>query len=197
MDIVVMDTNEKILEATIEIIKKKGLKAATTRAIAVNAGVNEVTIFRNFGSKKGIIKALIEKCSYAPAFSKVLKERVVWDLEKDLYMLAKQYHQIANKNHDLIVIMISLMGTGHFPELQREIVNIPRQLKGDLHDYFTIMREKGKIIDTNIEAQVMNFIGANFGLFFTRSLFGTQLTELTEEEFLQNSIQVFVRGLQP
>ncbi|KJS86201.1 MAG: TetR family transcriptional regulator [Peptococcaceae bacterium BICA1-8] len=197
MDIVVMDTNEKILEATIEIIKKKGLKAATTRAIAVNAGVNEVTIFRNFGNKKGIIKALIEKCSYAPTFSKVLKERVVWDLEKDLYMLAKLYHQIANKNHDLIVIMISLMGTGHFPELQREIVNIPQQLKGDLHNYFTVMKEKGKIIDTNIEAQVMTFIGANFGLFFTRSLFGTQLTELTEEEFLQNSIQVFVRGLQP
>jgi len=197
MTIAEMDTNEKILEATIQIIKKKGLKAATTRAIAANAGVNEVTIFRNFGNKKGIIKALIERCSYAPALSKLLKEKVVWDLEQDLYMLAKLHHQIANKNHDLIIIMISLMGTGHFPDLQREIVNIPRQLKGDLHNYFTIMKEKGKIIDTNIEAQVMSFIGANFGMFFTRSLFGTQLTDLTEEEFLKNSIQVFVRGLQP
>lgn len=197
MNIEATDTNDKILEATIEIIKKKGLKAATTRAIAVNAGVNEVTIFRNFGSKKGIIKALIEKCSYSPSFSKVLKERVVWDLEADLYMLAKQYYQIANQNHDLIVIMISLMGTGHFPELQREMVNIPRQLKGDLHQYFTTMKEKGKIIDTNIEAQVMTFIGAHFGLFFTHSLFGTQLTNLTEDEFLRSSIQVFVRGLKP
>jgi len=197
MDIEVMDTNEKILEATIEIIKKKGLKAATTRAIATNAGVNEVTIFRNFGNKKGIIKALIEKCSYEPAFSKMLKERVVWDLEQDLYMLAKLYHQIANKNHDLVVIMISLMGTGHFPELQEEIVYIPRQLKADLHNYFSVMKEKGKIIDTNIEAQVMAFLGANMGLFLTRSFFGTQLTDLTEDDFLQNSIQVFVRGLQP
>jgi len=197
MDVQALDTNVKILEATINIIREKGLKAATTRAIARSAGVNEVTIFRNFGNKEGIIKALIEKCSYAPAFSKVLKEKVVWDLESDLYMFAKLYHQIANKNHDLIVIMISLMGTGHFPELQREIVNIPQQLKGDLHNYFTVMREKGKIIDTNIEAQVMTFIGANFGLFFTHSLFGTQLTDLTEEEFLKNSIEVFVRGLQP
>lgn len=196
MSIEAVDTNERILEATIKIIKEKGLKSATTRAIALKAGVNEVTIFRNFGNKKEIIKALVERCTYAPVFSKAFKERVVWDLEQDLLMFAKQYHEIANKNHDLIIIMISLMGTGHFPEIQREIVNIPRQLKGDLHNYLTIMREKGKIIDTNIEAQVMTFIGANFGLFFTRSLFGTQLTDLTLEDFMRNSIYVFVRGLE-
>ena len=102
-----------------------------------------------------------------------------------------------NKNKDLIVIMISLMGTGHFPELQQEVVYIPRQLKEDLYNYFRVMKEKGKIIDTNIEAQVMAFLGANMGLFLTRTFFGTQLTELSEEDFLHNSIQVFVRGLQP
>lgn len=197
MDIEALDTNVRILDATINIIREKGLKAATTRAIARNAGVNEVTIFRNFGNKEGIIKALLEKCSYTPAFSNLLKENVVWDLEKDLYMIAKLYHQTVNKNKDWIVIMISLMGTGHFPELQREIVYIPQQLKNDLYEYFTTMQEKGKIIDTNIEAQVMSFLGANLGLFLTRSFFGTQLTELTEDEFLHNSIQVFVRGLQP
>ena len=116
-----MDTNVRILNATIKIIREKGLKAATTRAIARYAGVNEVTIFRNFGNKEGIIKALIEKCSYTPVFSKVLKENVVWDLEKDLYMIAKLYHQTVNKNKDWIVIMISLMGTGHFPELKRYV----------------------------------------------------------------------------
>lgn len=197
MSINSIDTNDKILDATINIIKEKGLKAATTRAIARSAGVNEVTIFRNFGSKEGIIKALIERCSYAPAFSKALKENVTWDLEKDLYMLAKLYHQTINNNKDLIIVMISLMGTGHFPEIQEELVYIPRQLKEDLYHYFRTMREKGKIIDTNIEAQVMAFLGANMGLFLIRSFFGTQLTDLTEEEFLQNCIQVFVRGLQP
>lgn len=197
MNIDTLETNAKILEATINIIKEKGLKAATTRAIARSAGVNEVTIFRNFGNKEGIIKALIERCSYAPAFSKAIKENVTWDLEKDLFMLAKLYHQTINRNKDLIVVMMSLLGTGQFPEIQREIVYIPRQLKEELHQYFRTMQEKGKIIETNIEAQVMAFLGANMGLFLTRSFFGTQLTELTDEEFLQNSIQVFVRGLQP
>lgn len=197
MNIDTLETNDKILEATINIIKEKGLKAATTRAIARSAGVNEVTIFRNFGNKEGIIKALIERCSYAPAFSKAIKENVTWDLEKDLLMLAKLYHQTINENKDLIVVMMSLMGTGQFPEIQREIVYIPRQLKKELHQYFRTMQEKGKIIDTNIEAQVMAFLGANMGLFLTRSFFGTQLTEITDEEFLRNSIQVFVRGLQP
>lgn len=192
-----MDTREKILQSTIKLIREKGFKTATTRAIAKNAGVNEVTIFRHFGNKKGIIEAIINKFSYVPELSKAIKENVVWDLEQDLYMLARLYHQIMRRNGDLIIIMISLKEAGVFPELDQEIANLPQQLKKSLYDYFAAMKEQGKLIETNIEAQVMAFIFMNFGFFFTRIRFGTQITDLTENEFLENSIRAFARGLKP
>lgn len=193
----VLDTREKILQSTIKLIREKGFKAATTRAIAQNAGVNEVTIFRHFGNKKGIIEAVIKKFPYVTVLSKAIKENVVWDLEQDLYMIAKLYHQIMSDNRDLIIIMMDLKGAGGFPEIDQEFANLPRQLKKSLYDYFAAMQEQGKLIETNIEAQVMTFIFMNFGYFFTRVRFETKITDLTEDDFLKNSIKVFARGLKP
>lgn len=191
-----LSTRDKILQATIKLIREKGYKAATTRAIAKKAGVNEVTIFRHFGNKKGIIEAITERFSYVPILTKAIKENVVWDLEQDLLMLAKLYHQVMNNNRDLIVIMINLKEAG-YPELDQNFVNIPKQLKESLSNYFTIMKEKGKLIDTNIEVLAMTFIWMNFGFFFTHARFGTRITDITEEEFLMSSIKNFTRGLTP
>ena len=52
------ETGEAILRAASELFGERGYKATTTRVIAERAGVNEVTLFRRFGSKRGILAAL-------------------------------------------------------------------------------------------------------------------------------------------
>jgi AcrR family transcriptional regulator len=52
------DTRLAILDAAAELIGERGYKGTTTRAIAERAGVNEVTLFRHFGSKRGLLEAL-------------------------------------------------------------------------------------------------------------------------------------------
>ena len=42
------ETQEKIMNAAMELIMEKGYGAATTKEIAVRAGVNECTLFRKF-----------------------------------------------------------------------------------------------------------------------------------------------------
>lgn len=189
----VLDTREKILQATLKLIREKGFKGATTRAIAQEAGVNEVTLFRHFNNKKGIVKAAFEKFSYVPALSKAIKEKVEWDLEKDLLMFSKLYQQLLNENRDLI--LISLKERDLFPELNQQITDIPRQLQENLIEYFNTMKEKGILIETNVEAQAMALIWMNFGFFMSRSQHGTKVTHLTEEEFLKDTIEVLTRGL--
>ena len=51
-------TTTKILDAAGKLFSQRGYVATTTRAIAQLAGVNEVTIFRHFGNKAGILRAL-------------------------------------------------------------------------------------------------------------------------------------------
>ena len=45
-------TEEKIINATFDILQKEGFEKTTTKKIAREAGVNEVTIFRKFENKK-------------------------------------------------------------------------------------------------------------------------------------------------
>jgi AcrR family transcriptional regulator len=63
-----MISRERILEAAARVYAKHGFRGATTRLIAIEAGVNEVTLFRTFGSKGALIEAVLAHYhSSAPA----------------------------------------------------------------------------------------------------------------------------------
>jgi AcrR family transcriptional regulator len=49
-------SDDKIMDATIKVLAQEGYHGATTRKIAEEAGVNEVTIFRRFKNKENLIK---------------------------------------------------------------------------------------------------------------------------------------------
>src|SRR4249920_2472830 len=55
-----MDIRDRILEAAKRVYEQHGFRGATTRLIAIEAGVNEVTIFRTFGSKAALFEALMQ-----------------------------------------------------------------------------------------------------------------------------------------
>jgi AcrR family transcriptional regulator len=50
-----MDVREKIISAAMTAYAESGFQGSTTRRVAELAGVNEVTIFRNFGSKAALM----------------------------------------------------------------------------------------------------------------------------------------------
>jgi AcrR family transcriptional regulator len=55
-----LPSREKLIEAAARVYAAAGFRGATTRRIAEEAGVNEVTIFRLFGSKAALIDAAIQ-----------------------------------------------------------------------------------------------------------------------------------------
>ena len=55
-----MDTRERILQAAARVYAQHGFRGATTRLIAIEAGVNEVSLFRTFGSKAALFEAMME-----------------------------------------------------------------------------------------------------------------------------------------
>ena len=54
-----MDIRDRILDAAKKIYALHGFRGATTRLIAIEAGVNEVTLFRTFGSKAALFEAVM------------------------------------------------------------------------------------------------------------------------------------------
>src|SRR5687768_5683895 len=51
-----MNVRDAILDATLRVFGEAGSRGATTRRIAQEAGVNEVTLFRHFGSKEKLLQ---------------------------------------------------------------------------------------------------------------------------------------------
>lgn len=51
-----MDIRDRLIEAAARVYAETGYRGATTRRIAQQAGVNEITLFRHFGSKDALIQ---------------------------------------------------------------------------------------------------------------------------------------------
>src|SRR6478609_280541 len=56
-----MEIRDRILDAAKKVYAQHGFRGATTRLIAIEAGVNEVTLFRTFGSKAALFEALLQE----------------------------------------------------------------------------------------------------------------------------------------
>jgi AcrR family transcriptional regulator len=86
-----MISRSKLLEAAARVYAECGFRGATTRRIAEEAGVNEVTIFRNFGSKAALIHEAV-RCHAGPALPLPPLPEVPVDPERELLAWAAAYY---------------------------------------------------------------------------------------------------------
>lgn len=54
-----MDIRAKLIESAARVFAEAGYRGATTRRIAQDAGVNEITLFRHFGSKDALLSQAV------------------------------------------------------------------------------------------------------------------------------------------
>lgn len=57
-----MDLRTRMIEAAAKVYSEVGFRGATTRRIATEAGCNELTLFRHFGSKAALIHEAVACC---------------------------------------------------------------------------------------------------------------------------------------
>jgi AcrR family transcriptional regulator len=103
----------KIFSAALEILVSHGYEGATTQNIADVAGVNEVTLFRKYGSKAGLFEKVIEhQLSNTP----LNKLHYTGDLEADLLAIVEAYTETNETYGDIIPILLIEMP--RYPDLQ-------------------------------------------------------------------------------
>ncbi|MBA3894961.1 MAG: TetR/AcrR family transcriptional regulator [Gemmatimonadales bacterium] len=57
-----MNVRDQLLVAAAQVYAEGGYHGATTRRIASAAGVNEITLFRHFGSKETLLREALARC---------------------------------------------------------------------------------------------------------------------------------------
>lgn len=85
-------TRQRLIQAALELFVSQGVSSTTTRQIANLAEVNEVTLFRHFGNKYGLLLVVIEE---SPTFTN-LGDALIRQLNpsSDLYQVLKEYGNI-------------------------------------------------------------------------------------------------------
>lgn len=189
-----LSTKDKIIEAAIELVNEKGYKGATTREIANKAGVNEVTIFRHFGNKKGIIEAIIQKYAFVDSLENTFAEKVVEDLEKDLKMLVREYQFLMEEKKT--IILLALRESDKFAELDTLLKQVPQKYVEIITEYFERMIAKGKMKKVDPFISATNFVFINFGYFLSKTRVHPLMEELSIDDFINYNIGTFIQSLQ-
>nr|WP_309101392.1 TetR/AcrR family transcriptional regulator [Fredinandcohnia onubensis] len=187
------ETSKRILQAALELMQERGFKSVTIKDIALTSGVSEMTVFRQFKTKKGVLEAAVENYSYIPRFEKIFDSEIVWDLEIDLELIANSYISLMKKNEPIFLISIQERNT--MPELLDLISKNTLQLKDYLTEYFKVMQEKNKMVESNAEEQAMIFLITLYGFFSTTAINKNHFLNDWNDSFIKTSIHNFCFGL--
>ena len=136
-----MESRCRILAAAARVYAEFGFRGATTRRIASAAGVNEVTLFRTFGSKEALIdEALRHHASAGPASADALPERPV---EPERELVAWATAQLAELRAHRSLIRKTMSEIEERPDLAPVVTAGWATCDARLHAYLVALRAHG------------------------------------------------------
>ena len=186
------DTRSRIIRAASQLFSEKGFAGTTTRAIAERANVNEVTIFRHFGTKENLAKAIMDQFG-GPAIAGDLEMHFSGDYRQDLMMIGETMLAVMTERSD--AMRMAICEAGNFPEFREVVANNPRQLRLMLARYFESQMQAGVIRSGHPEGLAQAFLGMFFSYVVLQGflLDGLQ-PEMSPEGIVFQFVSVFIDG---
>jgi AcrR family transcriptional regulator len=156
-----MNRRDEILEAAACVFAQVGFRGSTTRRIADAAGVNEITIFRQFGSKEALIREAMKHMTESVGLTALPEVPV--NPEAELTAWSESFIQHLRLRRSIIRKTMSEMEER--PEMMKPASYVPRQASNDLCLYLTALKEHGRTSEqfdpTTAAAMLMGSIFAD------------------------------------
>ena len=146
------NTEEKIITATFNIVQREGVQKATTKKIAAEAGVNEVTIFRKFENKKNLIEAT--KDYYMSKLLSRLEETFDYDEDESIedYLKHCFYGILDFSQEDISIIRVAMQEITGETDKKLLISHITDTIINKMEEFFKLQLEKSVIKNVNSKA---------------------------------------------
>lgn len=181
-------TDQQILDAALDVIVQRGYTGATTREIAAAAGINEVTLFRRFGNKEKLMRAVVEQEAERFAAAGV---KYSGNVEADLLRVVQFYHDLMATRGRVILAIINEIPRQ--PELGM-IMQTPVRIFGEI----AALLRRYQAEDLLVEEPPMEALAALVGPLFLGGVFGFLQPQLVEESFDSEAlVRRFLRGRSP
>jgi AcrR family transcriptional regulator len=189
-----LPTRQRILDAAYRVCAEKGLHGATTREIADAARVNEVTLFRHFGSKEKLIAALFQRSVAAQTESLSDPEPDGEDLQPVLLRYARRYNQMLFEHEALIRTIIA--EAPRHPEHARQVISeAAKPLRERLLAYLEAARTTGAVRgDVALHPAVDAFTGMLLAGMLRRTG-KVNCLDYAQDDYVATCVDLFQRGL--
>jgi AcrR family transcriptional regulator len=187
-----MELRERILDAAAKLYAETGFRGATTRRIAERAGVNEITLFRHFGSKTRLLHEAIKHCGLS-SNTLTLPEQPSAP-RSELAEWAVAQHQEWFERRSLLRTAMGEMEER--PDLLPPDRSPTRCAGEALHRYLTRLKDTRLIgDDVDVQAATMMFMGALFADAVSRDLIPA-VCHKPMDQTIEQYVSLFVRAIE-
>ncbi len=188
-------TRQKLLEATLKLISDKGYLGATTREIAKEAGVTEITLFRHFGSKERLFEEVLQRFTFLPLLKEIIPKVMDNSPEDALSEIALKFIETLKERKGMVKIMLSEMNI--YPDKIRKVYEkFIEELVRTLSGYFDGLINKGLIrkIDTYLASRA--FLGMIFCYFQAEEVTKSRkITKGESQRVVREFVDIFLNGI--
>lgn len=189
-------TRQRLVHAALELFAVQGVTETTTKQIAELADVNEVTIFRQFGNKHGLLLAVIEETGIFTNLGQNLVQKA--SQASSIYQALKEYATTCLQALEGIPEVVrSVVGeSGQYPAENREALGQGfTQANRYVAEYFATVINSGQL-QTHLPAEKLASLLNGMLLGYAVIEFTSEFHELWQnrEDFLENLVTLFLHG---
>jgi len=189
------NVRQDLLESAFRSFSERGYLGATTREIAYQAKVTELTLFRHFRSKERLFEEVLKNFTFLPRLKELLPKLHGLSHEDALYLVGKAFLETLKERKALVRILLSEVN--HYPEKVRDIYNhFIDEVVRNLAIYLKDKQKKGQVKKVNPETASRAFLGMLFSFFLTESIIGGREIEGRQlNRKIKEFVDIFINGV--
>ncbi len=192
----IVDHRQRILHAAARVYAQHGWRGATTRRIAEEAGVNEVTLFRQFGCKDALLDLMMQECSRIKQAASLPAEPA--DPEQELLDWVSVHHSALVGMRAIVRQLLS--DAVERPDAADCATHGPSAAMAHVREYVVKLRrngwvtESGEVSPAEVRAAATMLMGAVYADAMNRDIMPTMFTQPVPET-LRAYVRIFLRGV--
>lgn len=181
-----LETRRKIMDIALKLFSEQGYYATTTKQIAQAAELNEITLFRHFGTKENLFQettfSYVKEINIKSEIDRLKKQ----DFTESIIEISKDYLEFCYKNKKLYKIQMRLSDD----EKDFIRLKLSREFIIVLEDYFTDLLNRG-IIDGNPHIMAVTLINSILGSFTVYVLTNNSFTHVSLDVLVEEHAKQF------
>ncbi|WP_077298473.1 TetR/AcrR family transcriptional regulator [Virgibacillus pantothenticus] len=190
----------KILNAAKDLFSEKGYENSSTSEIAKLAGVAEITLFRNFKSKKNLLHQLLAPLIIQVSSPSILKEVITQfntthdETEEILEALMKDRLDLLEKNDGVLKVLIRECLNNE--EVRQSVIhNITKPAQNEAFKFVNhrINNEEFRDVDSQAVVDLLFYI--MFGYIISHHVLKLEGFTNDKEVMIQTIIDLFLHGV--